>query len=394
MSIVKLSQSVLSKYRECPQKGYYEVERRLQRRPSQIYPVALTIGSWWHALRAADALARGRRLGTLVEGGVPEEITTTNGGPKFPNTASVADIIRGASRFMETLTQMERASWDDQRSETLPQTLLRMEKGYRRRWSSTFDNDRPLAVEIPFSREIVTMDGTTYVLEGIADELYWDERLHMVVLKDHKAQAELKASTSGTDLMLSQLQVYQWGLDPVVESWGLGPIRAVSYDRARTAVPATPKITVNGTLAKTPSDFDLDTYLSFVGEGVSWGTEGEYVRSGKNAGKPKFGVYEVDQRVVQDLSTPEAQARWFDRTLTPVNRHVVDTHVVSAVLTAQQIEASREMVKQRGHTIRNFGRHCEFCPMAEICRAEMSGGPRAFFDPEDFNLRVAPPRDR
>lgn len=394
MATIELSQSVLGKHRECPQKWHYEVERRLAPKPSDVYPVSLAIGSWWHALMAAHYLGMGRLKGTLVEGGIPENITTTNGGPILPVDIDPSGVLMMAEQFYLNLTDQERTSWDEQRSETLPETLDRMYATYTERWAEREEFCEPLAVEMPLRRSILTDDsGDEYVLTGIADLIYYDTEKRIVVLVDHKT-AKTIDSDSSADAMLTQMPLYTWGLDPVVADWGYGPIRALSYDRIRTAIPATPKVTATGTLAKTPSDYDFATYSKWVASGVPWGEEGVYYKTGKKAGEPKFGVYEAEQAVVERLLSPEEQARWADRTLRPVNPNAVMTHLQAAVMTAEEVERSRARVAEMGHTVRNFGKQCDYCPMFELCRAEMSGGPGSEFDPAEFGLVVRPPRDR
>lgn len=392
---ITISQSNLNLHRECPQKWTYRTLRGLDRRPSLNFPAALVIGSWWHAVKAAHAITRGRDLGSLPEDRIPETITTVNGGPILPNTATVGDVFEEMSAYWSRLPALERASYVDQRDESLLDTLNRLWDRHLARWGEDEKHEHPLAVEFPFRKRITTTDdGTEMYLEGIADEIYLDTRTGMVVLRDSKAEADLPAATLADDMMKSQLQVYGWGLNGVVKEWGHGPIRMISYDRIRTVRPATPKVTVSGSLAKTPSDYDLTTYLAWAEAGVPWGKVGEYVASGANKGKPKFGVYEVEPKVVENLSKTAEQDKWSRRTLTPLNKNIVMSHMRAAVGTALDVENTKARVSEHGEATRNFGRQCGWCPFAELCRAEMVGGPGGDYDPEDYGLYLAPKRDR
>lgn len=397
---ITLSQSVLGKHRECPQKWHYEVQRGLAPTPGLKYPVALVLGSWWHALRAVEALTRGRALGSLVEGGTPETILTHNGGPTFdPQTATVEDVLEGARKFHARLTGVERESWLDQRGEPLEASLRRMDAAYTSRWHQARATEYPLAVELKFSREMGRDDaeggtGRPLVLEGIADELYWDDMRRMVVLRDHKTARTLDAHTSAQDMMLSQMQVYAWGLAPTVNVWGRGPIRATSYDRVRTAVPSTPALTATGSLSKSVTDYDVETYRAWAATEPTWGKPGEFYVSGAKKGKPKFGTYAEDPAVIERLTTPKEMDKWQARTLVPLNRSIVQSHLRAAFHTALDVERSKKRVADYGETIRNLGRGCEWCPMAELCRAEMAGGPQAEYEPEEFGLYVRPARGR
>ena len=393
---IHLSQSSLAKHRECPQLWFYETDLRLAAQPGLTYPVALTLGSWWHAVRAADALTRGRRLESLKDGGVPESITTTNGGPTFANTATMEEVLEGAADAWARMNGRERGSWMDQRPESLPDSLARMNRQYLARWAEDREHEHPLAVEIAFSRPMgEDSNGDQLVLDGIGDELYWDARRKMVVLRDAKAEKEIAASSSANDMHKSQLQLYAWGLAHVVAEWGLGPIRALSFDRARTAVPAEPKLTTQGNLAKSPSDYMLETYLEWVATKPTWGEEGAYYVSGAKKGQPKFGTYDApDPKEIERLTSPVWLDRWHERTLAPVNRNVVAAHLRSAYHTARDVETTKLNIERYGETTRNLGRHCDWCRMSELCRTQMVGGPRGEYVLEELGLHQQAPRGR
>ena len=72
------SYSGLALHRTCPQAWTYKHLRGLTRAEDEIAPWR-DIGSWWHALRAADALDRGLALGSLRY--APRKISTVDSGP-------------------------------------------------------------------------------------------------------------------------------------------------------------------------------------------------------------------------------------------------------------------------------------------------------------------------
>src|SRR5699024_4410189 len=150
------------------------------------------------------------------------------------------------------------------------------------------------------------------LLVGFVDEIYFDQRRNMIVMRDHKSHRQLAQQTTADDLMDSQLQVYAWGAYEDVVSWGRGSPRAVAYDRVRMVAPKSPEVTMSGTLSKSVTDYDLATYLEWAkgpdGQGVPY--------PGRKKDGSGAGVYTAEQSVIDRLSQPAASSAWFQRTLT------------------------------------------------------------------------------
>lgn len=407
-----LAYGQITTHRTCPQQWMYKHHRRLEKVDPMDARVELEFGLWWHALRAADSIERGLLHGSLQW--VPDKIATVDGGPTI-ELGSLEDlraedehggvhlvrrVLTLADEWWKGRTQVELEAWETRIREDLPTRLRKVDAAWRERWSEDLLYERPLAVELYWRRDLPSltdkgtgeMHDTATTMVGYVDEVYFDDRRNLVVARDHKAHKALAARTSAEDMMDSQLQVYAWGASPVVSSWGYGPIRATAYDRVRSAAPKSPSITASGTLSKSVTDYDLATYLAFAagpdGEGVPWGEPGAVYASGAKKGQPKpSGLYTAEESVIAKLSDPAALSAWHQRTLTPLNRNVVTTHLRAAVDTAGDVRRTRERAVETGEAARNLSKGCQWCPFAELCRAEMTGGARGEYDLESMFIR-------
>lgn len=408
-----LAYGQITMHRTCPQQWMYKHHRRLEKVDPEEVKVELEFGLWWHALRAADSIERGLEHGSLQW--LPRKINTVDGGPEI-ELGALADlqaqfehegrvrlvhsVLALAEVWWKSRTQFEVEAWASRLGEDLPTRLRRVDTAWRERWAEDLPYERPLAVELYWRRDLpplvdkstgeVEQDtGTTMI--GYVDEVYFDDRRNLVVARDHKTHKSLATRTSAEDMMDSQLQVYAWGASPMVTSWGYGPIRATAYDRVRMAAPKSPSVTATGTLSKSVTDYDLATYLAFAagpdGEGVPWGEEGTFYQSGKKKGQPKFGRYVAEESVIEKLSDPAALSAWQQRTLVPLNRNVVTTHLRAAVDTSADVRRSRERAIESGEAGRNLTKGCQWCPFQELCRAEMTGGPDGEYDLEAMWIR-------
>lgn len=412
-----LAYSQITTHRACPQQWNYKHHRRLERVDPADTKVELEFGLWWHALRAADSIERGLAHGSLQW--VPEKLSTVDGGPEIglppvedlhaqhehgDTPRLVQEVYRQAEIWWKSRTQTEVEAWDERLGGDLMGRLRYVDTSWRERWAEDLPYEHPLAVELYWRRDLPALTdkrtgeivdtGTTLV--GYVDEVYFDTRRNLVAARDHKAHKVLKERTSAEDMMDSQLQIYAWGASPMVTPWGYGPIRATAYDRVRMSAPKSPSVTSTGTLSKAVSDYDLTTYLSFAagpdGKGAPWGKEGDYYVSGKKKGEPKFGTYTAEESVIAKLSDPAALSAWHQRTLTPLNRNIVTTHLRAAVDTAADVRRTRDRVEETGEGGRNLtAMGCRWCPFQELCRAEMTGGPEGDYDLEAMWIR---PRKR
>ena len=381
------SYSALGTHRACPQKYNYAYLERLVKVDPEDVRVELEFGLWWHALRAADSIERGRRHGSLRW--TQEFVNTVDDGPKIriEDTENLVDAVMAASvTWWENLrpeTQKvwhERLGWDN-----LLQGLEHIDSEYRMRWASESGHEHPVAVELHWRRDLPTLPDPTggriepeTVMTGYVDEVYLDTRRNLLVVRDHKTHKTLGTQSSVDDMMDSQLQVYAWGAAPTVGEWDLGPIRAVAYDRVRSQRSKTPRVTQTGGLSAAVKDFDLRTYLQWCA------TRPEY--PGRFKDGSGAGVYEVDENVVANLSTEVARSAWFQRTLTPLNPNIVKTHLRAAVDTAMDIRATKDRAKATGEAGRNLSGSCRWCDFAGLCRAQMIGGPDGEYELADYAL--------
>lgn len=388
------SYSQINTHRACPQKWQYGALRGLEQDREQVVKVELEFGNWWHALRAADSIERGRKLGTIQH--VPDEIRTVDGGPKISTAARdtetlVESVLGAAERWWDSLPSEAHDEWDKRIGGSLPDRLTYVDEQWHERWDAERQNEQPLAVELKWTRELpwltdsdtgVVADPDTKMV-GFVDEVFYDAQRKIVVVRDHKAHKSLGTQSSADDMMDSQLQVYAWGASTMITEWGFGSVKAVAYDRVRMTAPKSPKVTKSGTLSKAVSDYDLRTYLAFC---AGPDGEGEPFPGLKKDGSGA-GFYTAEDHVIENLSDPASSTAWFQNTLTPLNRNVVTGHLRASVDTAFEMERTRRRVAESGEAGRNLTSMCKWCPFVELCRAELSGGVGGDYDLAAFGLK-------
>lgn len=405
-----VSHSMLTLHRKCPQAWNYRYVRGLVQ-VITVPQVDRELGGWWHLMRAADAITRGIEHGSLRK--TPKQLRSFDGGPELIRQGPMLSgpdglkhpvyqvngegkaykmttklVLALAEAWWKTLSSEDEDVWVERLGTSLPAHLEWMDTRWRTRWHDDLLNEQPLAVEVKWR---LPLPGTEATMGGYIDEVYLDTKRRIVVVKDHKSKRSLDSTTSADDLLDSQLQVYAWGIREVVADWGL-KVSAVAYDRARSAPAKQPQITQSGSLSKSVTDYDLDTYLSFArgpdGEGVPWGEPDTYVKSGKRKGEAKWGFYHAEEAVIEKLSSPAALSVWHQRTLVPLNKNIVTAHVQAAIDTQRDTERTIERVERTGAAPRNFTKEaCRFCDFAGLCRAELIGGSRGEYDPADYGLR-------
>ena len=371
--------SSLTLHRRCPQAWKYRYIDGLRRRRSETTP-ALDFGSWFHAARALDRIAKGRAEGTLKA--VPDEIHTTDTGPSFTPNSSPADVLGAAVDYWERLGETAREAWLDWLGQALPDRLEHAYVEWRERWAQDSENEAVLAVEQRWERQV---PGTGVVLWGYADEVYQDRKRGIVVVRDCKTSGTLGQVTSLDEMMDSQVQLYAWGLGPLCDEWGVPRPRAVAFDRVRSKAPKTPKLTKAGKLSSSVKDYDLTTYLEWVGDdGIPY--------EGMKKDGSAAGVYTAEEAEIERLGSPQVVSQWFSRHLTPVSPHLVRSHLQAAADTCSDISLTRKRAAARGEASRNFGKAaCQFCEFADLCRAQMVGGPGGEYAPEEYGLRYRDP---
>ena len=393
------SNGALVKHRECAQKWLYSTVRKFERL-DYSEQVELGFGQWWHALRAASSIDRGRALGSLQY--APERLTTTDDGPAIDTVADglvVSRVVLAAEQWWEKgIDEEQREIWTERLGEPMPQRLVNLFNRWSEHWSEELQQEKPLAVEMQWWRRLPRMtqpdgekiDPNTALL-GYVDEVYFDTKTSMVVVRDHKLHRRLDDKSHEADLFNGQLQMYAFGIAPIVKGWGYGQVRAVSFDRAKMVAPKPPSLTKSGRLAQrggepSISSSDLHTYLEWAkgpdGDGVPYpGMK----KDGSDAGR-----YVAEESVIERLSTPQARAAWFSRATQPISRNVITAHLTAAVDSAIDSERTRARAEITGAAARNFTKACQWCDFAKLCRAEIVGGPAATEDLElaEYGLKV------
>lgn len=377
---IRATYSSMTLHRRCPAAWKFKYLDRLEPEGAGDSP-ALGFGSWFHAVRAADRLAKGRSEGTLLV--ETETLETVDGGPTFDGDVPAGAVLEAAARWWDALPEETREDWTAWLGWPLPRRLTHAYEGWRERWAEESRRESVLAVEYRWERPLApktAVSGRPVYLFGFVDEVYEDRRRGLVVVRDCKTSKTLGAMSVLDEMMDSQVQVYAWGLGPVCRKWGAETPRAVSFDRVRSAAPKTPQVTKSGRLSKAVTDYDLRTYLEWVEGGVEY--------PGLKKDGSGAGTYTVEKSEVERLSSSEVCAQWFRRTLTPVSRNVLRSHLQAAVDTVSDMERTRARAGRSAEAPRNLVMQtCKFCDFADLCRAQMVGGARGEYDLADFGLR-------
>lgn len=389
----RVSYSTLSKFRSCPRAWQFGSIERLQKVSTEP-AIDRDFGSWWHALRAADSIVRGRQFDSLKS--VPETLGTPDDNLNIPTDGITEETVYAAAgKWWNTLNSETKDAWLERYGKPVHEYMRDLDRRYRERWKEEREHEVPLGVEIKILTPLATRNDSTIGFVGYVDEVYFDRARNMTIARDHKTHRALNAAYSTDDMMDSQNHLYGWGISKIVASWGY-TLNATAYDRVRANPPKFPQVTSTGNLSKSVTDYDLGTYLDFVGEGVPWGEEGVYYKTGAKAGQPKFGIYHLEDKVIENLQTPDALGVWHHRSVTPLNRNVVMAHIKSAVSTASSMADVEEKIIEEGEgseAPRNLTRQgCKWCDFQTLCRAMMFGGPNGYYPPEEYGLAVRPDR--
>lgn len=423
------SYSAMTLHRKCPQAWTYRHIMGLEKDIDAPRPY-LTIGIWWGLLRAAETLVRGRAAESLMF--TPKDMADRREGYDLDiKTVTPTEVLKASQTRWKSMNGDEHDSFIETLGEPLPLRLERMFSLWDKANGDRFDRERPLGVEIFWKRALpqppndsqwLNLENIpTMNLIGYIDEMYVDRQRNMTVVRDHKAQKDIASgNTALDDLMDSQLQLYAWGIEPQLKEKGLPSARAVAYDRTKSVGPKEPQLTAAGGLSKSVSSFDLDTYRRWAQEdtrptgmeldelaeekgltseqvaeiaklpqGRVWGKIGEFYATGAKKGQPKFGIYEMDPKMIEHLSGHMERARWTSKTLTPVNRNTLQAHLRSAVDTAYDIYQTQRRYEQTGQASRNLDRRgCNWCDFSALCQAQIVGGPRGEYDVESYGLRI------
>lgn len=395
------SYSALTTHRACPNKYQFRYVQRLTEAET-TYRVMLEFGTWWHALRAADSIERGKALDTLKS--YPEGLHLADDLLKLPVDPCLkgrepkdyqlkAEVLRQAAKWWAKISDEHREAFATELGKPLPEHLEYTDARWREKWANQLENEAPLAVEMKWTNALPKSMGrdTSAEMIGYIDELYYDRKRRIVVARDHKTHKDLDGKTSSQDEMMdSQLQVYAWGANDVVKSWGFPGIRATAYDRVKSVAPKPPTLTKSGRLSQrggvsSISSTDLTTYRAWAA-----GPEGKGVPfEGMKKDGSGAGYYVAEDEIIERLQEQEG---WFYRSTTPLNRNIVRAHLTAAADTAADIETTLARVEKSGEAARNLGPSCRWCSYDDLCRAQMVGGPLGEYDLAVYGLRKEPPR--
>lgn len=369
------SYSGLTLHRKCPQAWMYRHLYRLSKPIKDEAKPELHFGNWFHALRAAEAIDRGRRIGSLKY--APKVIRCTDDGPRIPTEDKdgnpIEDLTSQVWEAIETweehIPEEHAAEWRSKLGSPSPSKLLRsLEARYQRMYKDERDNERPIGVEVKWTR---ALPGSDVVLLGYTDEVYFDVKRNLTVVRDHKTSKRLGSQSSADDLLDSQLDLNAWGLADRIREWECRPVEAVAFNRVLSVKPTTPVLTKAGRLSKQVTNFDLMTYLAFC----------------KSPAAIEAG-YEPEPAQIERISSPAYQTRWFQRTLRPISRNIVKAHLQAAVDSNMDAHKTIDRVVKRGEAPRNMtGSACSYCDFAKLCRAQMIGGVDGEYEISEYGLR-------
>lgn len=393
---IQSSYSGLSTHRRCPQQYFYKNVLRLDTPEGEVAPER-DLGSWWSVVRAAEAVERGKRLNSLRQD-LQTQIKLPDNSKVTVEVITVDLVMRALGAWWENQRKImtgegETAAdvWEARLGGAAPELLDSLLARHLERWEDELENEQPIAVELFWHKQLPQPKNDPWQTEypqmsliGFIDEVYWDARRKMVVVRDHKTTKQLDAATSVDDMMDSQLHLYAWGANDVIRKMTGGKsVKAVAYDRARSIAPKPPQLTKSGRLSvykgePSVSSTDLQTYLAWVA------SKPEYPGLKKDGSGA--GIYESEEKVIEKLKSPEAQARWFQRTLTPLNRNLIQTHLRAAVDSSVDAYRTEYRSTRTKEAQRNLGKICSWCDFASLCRAQMIGGARGTYELAEYNL--------
>ena len=417
---VQAHYSSLTLHRKCPEAWLYRYGLKIRQAPTGDPATFMHAGSWWGALLNAYAYERGRRMGSLLDIARPFKAVDTMGdgrnAPRFdPATVTRKEILLAMKEWWISLPETHRETWMEKiGKEPLAHMVYTFEQ-WHERWGDRIKTERPLGVEVFWKRELprpehdAQWDGGALAelpkmfLLGYIDELYEDTERGMIVVRDNKFNSNIGINTVVDDMMDSQLELYAWGVGPILEKAGLSQVRAVAYDRAKSVAPKPPTLTTAGKLATREgvpsiSGSDLRTYLEWAGgpdgNGRPW-RGAAYPRNAAEKADPSLptrykegGVYQPEQSIIERLTPPRGgNDQWFTRKLIPLNGHVVRAHLRAAVDSATDIWRTQKRAEITGEAARNLTKSgCQWCDYKELCQARMRGGPLGVYDLAEFRL--------
>lgn len=382
--IARAHQSGLNLHRRCPQAWAYRYLVGLERLTvgeDATPPVRMHFGSWWAAWAAAFAAEWGRD-----KTGEPLPIRTT-----WRVMEGVDDVLDSDTATGQQVMDLAAAWWRRLPAETvdvwtetlgagLPHLLAHHAERWVERWRDETGDETPLGVEVPWTRRIAVPEAdrweggpTEIELFGTIDAIYRNDASGRIVIRDLKTSGSLSERTASDDLMDSQLQLYAWGVTPLLAEHGIDTPREVAYDRMRADMPKEPQLTKAGRLSKAVTLYDERTYRE-------WADMAQTFELPKKDGGGTE-VYVIEEAELERLRSPEHRAKFHSRTSSPISANVVRAHLRAAVDTALDAARTTARFERTGEAPRSLERQkCGFCDYAKLCRAQMVGGPGGEYD--------------
>lgn len=385
----KISFSKADTHRACPQKYGYRYIEGLVPDDANVAECERIFGLFWHALMAADSIERGVAAGTLkmaptalqtLGDGMYEVPTgeTNDKGEYEYYTNLVERVADAADAYTRTLSEEHSAEFVSRLGGSLSERIKYTYNRWQEMYAEVQETEHPIAVEMPVSRAVPIEEPLEF--RGYIDEVYLDTVRDVVCVRDHKTHKSLSQVSTIDTFFESQLHLYAWAAAPQLHEWGYGDPAMIQYARVRMTAPKEPKITLTGTLSKSVSDYDLHTYLSWVGEGVPF--------EGRKKDGSGAGVYTAEPTVIERLESPAEREKWFMRATVPVSRATVIEHLRGLKYTNEDIGRTEQRWPE-GHSVgRNFSRACQWCPFAELCKTSLTGGSVGEFDYHLYGLKV------
>jgi len=325
--------SAVDKFRTCQGSWFMNyvlgIEPLEQNKDARVEPL---LGSWWHLLRAADSLERGRSAGTLLD--VSGNIEVEGIVSLAKTEATLTQVMVHAEEYWASLAgkyttdgESIQDIWLEVCGSSLPERLAHMNTLWTECHKEETATEKVLAVELHLSRDLPEQYG---IFTGTLDEVVYSETLGAVIIRDHKSVNTITLDSTDDDQRTSQLNLYAWLVYPWLVEHGYAGATYLQYDRVRRRAPKVPSVTLAGTLAKTPSDYDYITYETWSAKGVEY--------PGRKADGSGAGVYYTDPAVSTALRTPEAVSKWVARSTSLVVPNVVRAHLESVADARQDMD--------------------------------------------------------
>lgn len=304
-----ISHSQVSTWRECEQRWEYRYGQRLV---SKRIERPLHLGSWVHACLEAHY-----KFGDWRRG---HKVYLADYNKLFEEEKLMLD--KGKSKKQS----MDRADY-----EPLPSQVERIVRSYL--WYYRKHKEETLAVEVEYH---LPREG--YIQHGVIDRIYRDSD-GLIWVQDHKVWDDIPLTEGTLHTVDPQLTIY---LEGAKEALGI-EAAGVEYNYVRSSVPSFPSKNKDGSLSKSEVATDYPT-------AYRWLKENGY-----------------DPREYSDLLLPLMGASPFLR------RHRLPRNEVVTARVLADFDRSAAAIVGHVDTVRNIGRHCDWCPFQTLCRNELYG---------------------